>query len=197
MDWSLLWLIVSCVLGLGLIVLGVMTYRRQFVKRSLGWDFAISPVAPQVHGNRLTIAFDGKLLSDPYIMTFELESLSRADIPSSSFDAGKPITFTFGADIIGAALAEGDITASISGHQLMFEPQLIRKRASSEIGLIFDRRVGVPEVANPLIDIPLRYQLPDRYRRGNRMLNAVITVAGGLCVGLVAILITAFLQGKL
>ena len=117
----------------------VWTYRRTHPKRQLRYRVEITPlVASGAERSRLTITLDGQIVTDPQLVTLSLWSTGRADISSTAFDAGTPLTFDLGAPVIEEAPSEA---AAIP--RLEVGPSgsiLLRPRASSSEVSVHDPR---------------------------------------------------------
>ncbi len=169
MEPALLWTVVGVAIGAIAAVYTAVTYYRANPKRRL--EFAVEVVrlvsAPTEIKN-LDVRLNGLQIPDPHLVTLRVFSNSRADIPSDSFDAARPLVFRV--EPGGALLlskADGGIHID-GGEGLGFEwanvpvrPQLIKKRTSGSITFVSS---GKPEIrllgGSPLIDIDVREVRP-------------------------------------
>lgn len=159
MDAALLWTIVGVVVSVialaVTIVIAVVTVRRQFPKRRLSFVMGetrlVSGTVP------LEVSYRGKGVRDPRVIELSIVSDSRADIPSSAFDAGRPIILELSVPIVTVLerSVEG-IQLHEHGRALVLEPQLIRVGAASDLTLLVEGPSGQIVVDNSLIDIPVR-----------------------------------------
>jgi len=162
---ALIGLAFTLVFGVGGVVVTIVLYRRANPKRQLDWWMDSSPLvaAPGHDINDLSVKIKGVEVENPYLNKLTLVSNSRADIPSSAFDAGRPIsvevtrggavllsgTETKGAIKLAGGAGEGDWA------KFTFDPQLIRKGARGRLVFV---SAGLPAfmVDSPLIDIALK-----------------------------------------
>jgi hypothetical protein len=86
----------------------------------------------------------GTVLSHPYVLEVQLIARGRKDIPSSSFDSGKPIRIDVGARIV-EVLQSTSVPDSIApprlvtdGTEIKVGPSLIGKRQKISIALLAD-----------------------------------------------------------
>lgn len=92
------------------------------------------------------------MMSEPFLTTVEITSRSRADIPSTSFDASKPIVFEIEThnDTYQNLQHSGDIEIDLPnqaiGRVLTFSvpTQLIRKNAQAEFMFLTEGRRFAP-----------------------------------------------------
>ncbi|WP_426004865.1 hypothetical protein ACPFL9_20390 [Paenarthrobacter sp. NyZ202] len=97
--------IVSMVAGVaGLIAVFVTLYVhfREHPRREFSWEVRYAPlVASRVHGlPKLSVAYDGRAVPNPHLVTIEVASTGRADISSSNFDGQKPVLFDLGVPVL-------------------------------------------------------------------------------------------------
>src|ERR1035441_806734 len=110
----------------------------------------------------LELRHRGTALADPRVVTVELVSRGRRDIPSEAFDSGQPLVLDIGARIVevlqvtsGPGILPGPrITAE--GAALKVGPSLIGRRQEITISVLTDD--GEPSLAchGPLIDVQVR-----------------------------------------
>ncbi|NWL26632.1 hypothetical protein DM794_06085 [Paenarthrobacter ureafaciens] len=114
-------------------------HRREHPRREFSWEARFSPlVAHRVHGlPKLSVVYDGRPVPDPHLVTIEIASTGRADIPSSSFDGQKPILFQLGVPILDEIeqTASTDIVSARldfvpGGSTIELGPSLLPKRFS-------------------------------------------------------------------
>lgn len=216
-DWVLFWTIIAAIVGaLALIgvVVAIIAYRRQFPKRAVEYSVEVRPLVERsLPEGTIEVRANGTAMADPHFVGFNVWSNSRADIPSASFDAGRPIVFE--------VTALSTVVVQITTHDLDLEletsdgnssirlpAQLIRAASRAEITLVCD---GKPEITpqSPLIDIPVAVNDPDevesahgpvvrRFRRVVRKRPWVLPVAGGayivLALGFIAALFNTLVR---
>lgn len=211
-DWGLLWGIVGAVAGLLALVgvpYSIVAYYRGNPKRRLEyWVESTRLVAAASESiKNLEIKVEGLDVRDPYLNTLALFSNSRADIPSSAFDAGKPILvkITRGGALHLEGADKSDEIKVAGGHGEGFEwaeysiaPQLIRKKAGGKFIFVSS---GPPalELDFPLIDIETRQLTPAQVqarqpfaRRARR--NAWLIFAAGPVVLLLVYGVTTLVR---
>lgn len=165
-DWGLFWAIVAAVVGaLALIgvVYAVVGYYRDHPKRQLEYTVSSRRLVESTPKAPLEVRVSGIDVPNPYLVEFRLVSNSRADIPSSSFDAGKGLSIRVqpgGAFVLGDGGARGQIETN-GGRgdgwdwaEFDVHPQLIRKESRLELDFISNGPPGV-RVTSPLIDVPV------------------------------------------
>lgn len=129
-------------------VISVWTYRKMNPKRQLRYRVEASPLlaAGAGTGDRLTIALEGRPVTAPQIVTLSLWSSGRADIASSAFDAGTPLTFDLGTPIVEEIPTGTDSGARLEvvyPDKIVLRPALIHRTFQSTIRVIVD---GTPTV---------------------------------------------------
>lgn len=141
---------------LGIVVataISVWTYRKINPKRQLRYRVEVTPLltAGTTAAGRLTIALDGRPVSDPRIVMLSLWSTGRADIASSAFDAGTPLTFELGARLVEKIPADQPSMPTlevIAGDKVVLRPALLHRKFQSTIRVIVDGEpmIGVNHV---------------------------------------------------
>jgi hypothetical protein len=121
------------------------------------------PLIPYPEVSReLMILQDGKKLSDPYVLEIKLASKARRDIPSASFDQGKPLRLDVGVPIITLnktwSFPESAVMprVEIDGTALRIGPDLIHKRQTMIFSVLVDGVDARLNCQSPLIDVRLR-----------------------------------------
>jgi hypothetical protein len=134
----------------------------------------------------LEVRRDGKVLTDPYVVTLQLANRGRFDIPRSLSDAGTPLRLDVGTPIVEVLKVASSPTefkrpAVVAGDSWVdLGPSLISRGQTVEIVLLADGPAPVltcPE--RPLIDVEMRELSDDDFR-------TPLTKAAGL-VGEVAV----------
>ncbi len=204
-DWTLFWTIVGASAGslalIGVLV-AVVAYRRQFPKRRMAFGYdSRSLLRPHaLPRGDLEVRIQGTVLAEPHFVELDVWSESRADIPSTSFDAQQSITFNVRAENVVPGWSAGAIEIDIEpladgqGVRVSVAPQLIRKHARATVTFVTD---GEPSIKHksPLIDIPLvkKYDSSDRYERPTLLgVYRRMFKSRWFYVGLVAYAIAAF-----
>ncbi|MGY5129220.1 hypothetical protein [Streptomyces nigrescens] len=115
----------------------------------------------------LEVRHMGAVLEDPYIVEFRIVSRGRQDIPSSSYDAGQPITFDMGVPVLGVLETENQPVTSPSPRMtldataLKIGPSLLKKRQMVTYTLLVDGQPNLTSVA-ALEGVDLRLLRPAR-----------------------------------
>lgn len=182
---------------LATVVIAIVSDRRAHPKRQLEYTVRTRRLVQASPDLGLQIRANGIEVPDPYLVEFRLRSNSRADIPSSAFDAGKNLLIRVepgGAFVLGTEGARGAIRTN-AGHgegwdwaEFSVGPQLIRPGAVLELNWISN---GEPTVKadSPLVDVPV----VDASRRPSTfgVVSATLWTAV-LVVSAVAIVVLAF-----
>jgi hypothetical protein len=185
--------IVGLVSAVATIVAAIVLYRRQFPKRQIRYGVRVSPLVAQSHAG-LELRYQGQVLSSPRLAIVRVRSRSRADIPSSSFDAGRAIRIVFDDRVIGSSSDEDqDIQWEIYGYQLWIPPQLIRAKSELEVSLVVDGDSDGYSFESPLVDIAA---LPD-IDAGTRGFTILIVAASAMALVVVGLLVAGFVSGTL
>lgn len=178
------------------VVVPIVLSRREHPKRELAYEFeAESLLAVNASRINLTVMHDGRLVLQPYLATLTVTATGRADIASTTFDAGKPITFTSNRPIIAEFDSNrGHQSASIQlaregSNSLALQPALIKKGDRAVRRFLVD---GEPSMVatSSLIDTELvdSEKLARRARVASYALRIGIPIAflfAGLIVALV------------
>jgi hypothetical protein len=182
--------VVSAVATIAGFLVAIVLYRRQFPKRHLRFAVSVTPLTGPAYRD-FELRYRGEAVNAPHLVTIWMRSASRADIPSSAFDANKPITFTFSQRVLGTSSpALQEIAWVLLGSQLSVPPQLLRPRAELEVSLVVEGKPKVWDLESPLIDIAVaesKVLVPT----ANRALSALIISASGMVVVVVTLLVVA------
>lgn len=189
MDWGF----VGAAFGaLALVGVGfqIVSYFREHPKRRLEYTVKSRPLVIAARGATLEVKVDGVEVKHPHLVEFRLVSNSRADVPSSAFDAGKPLKIRV--EPGGALVLADGVTGTIESSrgegygwewaEFRVEPQLIRKASQLTLNLVSSGKPTVT-VSSPLIDVPVWdvTKRPDR----NSLLMIVFFLT--LSVGIVSV----------
>lgn len=207
MDWAIFWGAVGAIAGLAALAglyFAIRTYRRQFARRELQYSVsAVQLINEGAADARLRVMLGDVEIDRPHLLTVVIRSTSRVDIPSASFDAGRPLIFSVSPRIVSmGSIAAGTSTieltwadVSVDGNAQSVEmpPQLIRPDSSGEFSAVVD---GLPHVTvtSPIIDVPViqlspaSKSFPAAFRVATTWVTAAIVVAlvsmlVSLCVG--------------
>ncbi|WP_438855711.1 hypothetical protein [Agromyces sp. M3QZ16-3] len=168
MDPALVWGIVggvAAVLALIGAAYTAVSFYRQFPRRRLEYIVWQRPLVASGHRvDDLVVTVQGMVVDDPHLVRVLFYSNSRADIPSTAFDAGKPIVIRVepGGAILtnsetgtGSIAIEGGSDEGLDLAEFRIQPALIRKRSTGSIAFVAS---GSPRVRvdSPLIDIDVR-----------------------------------------
>lgn len=208
MDWGVFWGAVGALVGVvGLVgvAVAVMTYRKQHPKRLLRYTVDAEPVLTDFAAKvMLRVEIAGQRLHEPHIVHIRVRSDSRADIPSTAFDAGRAIAFTLSKDayVMGASL-EQDGPIGFSWHatagavqRLEIPPQLIRRGNDGIVTLVAEGPLEVKE-HNSLIDIDLTAQVPRDSSRAQSVLVLafLLAISGTSALGGAVVALWGYAQG--
>ncbi|MGU3358668.1 hypothetical protein ACLBWJ_15545 [Microbacterium sp. M4A5_1d] len=202
MEPGVVWAIVGVAVTVIVGFYTVITYYRANPKRRL--EYAVEVVrlvaAPTAIEN-LDVRVNGLQIQDPHLVTLRLFSNSRADIPSGSFDDGRPLVFRVepGGALLLSETDDGIRFGGSSGHGFEWAtfpitPQLIKKRASGSITFV---SAGKPRIViedrAPLIDIEVRHVRPSPENAGNPFAPRRLLLASipAFAVGAAALVVAA------
>lgn len=146
--------------------------------------------APDGMRSKLELRYDGAPLADPQVLTVQLISRSRKDIPSDAYNDGQPLRLDVGAPILEIlqttsapeTLPPPSITRD--GTALAIGPSLIGKRHNITITVLTDG--GTPSLScrSPLIDVQIRERTDDGSSRNPAMAAMTWVAAIAVVVGL-------------
>lgn len=210
MDWGVFWGAIGALAGvaaLGGVYFTARTYRRQFAKREMQYRVTAVPLIRDGAAHaRLRVMRGDAELQNPFLLTVSIRSASRSDIPSITFDGGRPIVFevsptmlvtetsTTSNESIGFTWTDQDVDGGAEHAQIL--PQLVRRRAYGMFSAVVDGRPTVT-VVSPLIDVPLTEVLPtERIDRHQRLMIWLAAVSGSLAIALLTVLIIGMVNGS-
>lgn len=149
-------LIVSALLNIAAIAVSIWIWRRSRPNQKLAISkrsFALlSDDAPSLNSD-VSVSYQDKQLTKPFVTEIEIWSKGRNDIPSTAFDSGQPITITVSTELLAEVSKQSDFEVSSDGRTIALSPRLL-KTGDRVIGtFLSDGRptVGAPTV--PLTDI--------------------------------------------
>lgn len=196
MDWAIFWGAVGAIAGLAALTglyFAIRTYRRQFARRELQYSVsAVQLINEGAADARLRVMLGDVELAQPHLLTVTIRSTSRVDIPSASFDAGRPLIFSVSPHIVSmGSIAAGTDTIQLSwagvdidgaARSVEMPPQLIRPDARGEFSAVVD---GPPHVSvtSPIIDVPVVHlssvskSLPAAFRAATIWATSAIVAA--------------------
>ena len=166
-----LWGVVGLVVSLAGVVAVLVTWRISVPKRLI--IFSVPAAKPLINLRSrgishiragLRIIYDDNMVSNPYIVTLNVENRGRRDIASMDYDQGKPLIFDMGARIMTAEVISESVDSPLIGvedNQVRLGPSLIRRGLQLRLSLLTD---GLPNVSyqSPLINVEVR---EDTYRK--------------------------------
>lgn len=172
-------------------------------QRLLYWIPAAVPLvnAPQGRSHGFQLLYNGAKVAQPYLLSVQLISRGRKDIPEGSFE-GKPITLDLGVPIIDilqndpAGRHAFEPATSLDNHALKIGPSLIGKRQAVKITLLLAGRPAQPA------QLILNARLADVHVRKRRRLptflnrNSLAGVATTMLVASVAFIVLAVLAAN-
>lgn len=143
------------------VVFAVLSYRRQFPKRRIQFSVTWSPLlnsdGDEAHVGGLEVTVRGTPLFLPYVGVLRVYSNSRADIPSSFFDGGSPLTFDFQTPLFSTSTPDpADLKWSANGTRIEIPAQLVRKKSGLIATLIVEGKPSGVHVESPLVDIDVQ-----------------------------------------
>src|SRR5713101_4736271 len=156
---------------LGAVAVVWVTFTVGFPRRRLYYGMPAAArllTAPAGMRSDLELRHHGTLLADPRVLTIELVSRGRKDIPSDAFNDRQPLQLDVGAPIVEVlqvtskpdALPTPDITPD--GTLLKIGPSLIGKRHEITITVLTDGEEPSLTCQSPLIDVQVRQRIDDR-----------------------------------
>lgn len=158
--------------------------KRRLLYRMLVSAPLISADQHLRHG--LEVRRDGRLLTDPHIVSIELSNQGRVDIARSAFDGAEPLRLDVGApiiDVLSSATTPADRaipSARADRNMLKIGPGLIASRQKVVYSLLLDGATpGVTCAAPELIDTDVRRQDPDSDPSGSAHAMAIISLIFG------------------
>src|SRR6266496_1378600 len=136
-----------------------------------------------------------QVLADPRVLTLELVSRGRKDIPSEAYDDHQPLLLNVGARIVEVLQATSRPAAqpapriTAAGTSLRIGPSLIGSRHEITITVLTDG--GEPSLAcqSPLIDVQVRQRTQDRDPMP--VSGVVVLVAAASVSGVVVLVLVA------
>jgi hypothetical protein len=167
-------------------------------RRLLYWMPVSAPLlnAGQDVRRKLEVRCGGKILSDPQVLEIGLFNQGRLDIPTTAFDARKPLRLDVGAPIIEvlstAAVPTNRATpvVHVEGTMLQIGPSLIPKRQTITFSVLVDGPAPRLTCVEPeLVDVEVDVRRQDT---GHDLLGHVLGRRGGrlaLVAGSVALVL--------
>ena len=136
-------------------------------------------------------------LADPYVLTVELTSRGRKDIPDDAYNGGQPLQLDVGSRIIEILQITSEPETLIaprvvaSKTHLRIGPSLIGKRHQITINVLTDG--GQPSLTcrSPLVDVQIRQRIDDR----TTLTWVLAVVAGMMAIAVAAGLVGTSVRG--
>lgn len=148
------------------LLFAIVTTVRAYVyaRRSLVYALTAFPLISIAPGgsSELKILHGDKELHDPYILDIRLSSKARRDIPSTSFDQGKPLCIDVGVPVVAVNSVEcvpesAPIPKVEVGETCVkIGPSLIRKRQTVTLAILVDGPGAQLKFESALIEVRLR-----------------------------------------
>jgi hypothetical protein len=193
--------------GAGVVVAVLAAVAVVWVTLSVGfprrrlyyWLRAAAPLLTAPTGMRsdLQLLHRGTPLADPYVLTIELISRGRKDIPNDAYNGGQPLQLDVGSRIIEIlqitsepeTLIPPQVTASET--LLRIGPSLIGKHHQITINVLTDG--GQPSLTcrSPLVDVQIRQRIDDR----TTLIWALAVVAGMMAIAAAAAIVGTSVRG--
>lgn len=155
--WTALGVVVAVVIGIVTVVIQLFSHRRQNPKRRLNYNYTLIPMVflKTPASREVTVKVGDKVLAEPYFLTFTIESVSRVDIPSASFDDGKPLEFDLGGAVVHKVIEElnGGVAVNTTEASLQVAPQLIGREATTIVAIIVDGKPRPKPPRKVLLDV--------------------------------------------
>jgi hypothetical protein len=192
------WTPAGTVAGLLIGAVGVwVTFTVGSLRRRLYYGMrAAAPLlsAPDGMRSKLELRYDGAALAEPQVLTVQLLSRGRKDIPSDAFNDGKPLRLDVGAPIVEIlqissypeTLSAPSVTAS--GTALEIGPSLIGRRHEIIITVLTDGGTPSLNCRSPLIDVQVR-------KRDDEVATVAAT-ALGMAAGVAAASVANLVVGR-
>lgn len=173
---------------LGAVATVWVTFTVGSLRRRL--HYGMQPAAPLLAApdgmrSKLELHYDGLPLANPRVITVQLTSRSRKDIPSDAYNDGQPLRLDVGAPILEilqiTSVPETYPLPSVitDGTALAIGPSLIGKRHNIMITLLTDGAKPSLSCRSPLIDVQVTQRAPEYYsnRRQWIALTAISVIA--------------------
>lgn len=173
------------------LVIAVAGYLRSHPKRQLRYrvDTAALLSSSKAADTALEVSWGGQAVSNPHIVTIELWSSGRADIPSSRFDALAPLEFDLGAQIIEEVQTAASEPAfdHVSDSGIAMRPRLVPRKFRARSQYVVASTPSVRLTRQPIIDVDVvaveqREVEQKLHRQSRKMWPLVAGIAGALSV---------------
>ncbi len=171
---------------LGAVAVVWVTFTVGFPRRRLYYGMPAAArllTAPAGMRSDLELRHHGTLLADPRVLTIELVSRGRKDIPSDAFNDRQPLQLDVGAPIVEVLQVTSKPDAL-----LKIGPGLIGKRHEITITVLTDGEEPSLTCQSPLIDVQVRQRIDD----GSPTPQVAAAWAGATAVVAVAVAVAAW-----
>jgi hypothetical protein len=158
-----------------------LTFRLLPRRRQLVWTVTefglLDKSSPLTSDPDLAIFYDGTMMTAPRLYDVALTNRGRADIPSTSFDDGKPITLTFGGTVMLIPAGDSHPGLETEDAQVRIPPMLIRRRQKITVRALVDDLSADVAVSDYLVDVDVRRETDDPRRRRAPVRNVLMALA--------------------
>lgn len=181
-----------------------VTLRVGFPRRRLYYGLrAVAPLLSAPAGMRsdLELRRRGKLLEDPYVLTVELVSRGRRDIPNEAYNNGEPLQLDVGSRIVEILQVRSKPETvpvpkiALDGTSLKIGPSLINKRHELTINVLTDGGTHSLTCSSPLIDVQVRPRSDERLAVRRFAVACIVVVA--LAVVVITSFVTLWVGGNI
>ena len=140
------------------LVIAWLSYLKAHPKRQLKYSFRVTPFlsVERSSASKLQVTYAGEVVKNPYLISFELWSTGRADVPSARFDNGNPLQFDIGSPIIEVTAVHSDQAAQLyqaDPTTIGLQPTLIPRKFRARIDVVVSDTPTVTLAHNTLIDV--------------------------------------------
>jgi hypothetical protein len=174
-----------------------VTLSVGFPRRRLYYGLRAAAPLLTVRSSDLQLLHKETPLADPYVLTVELISRGRKDIPNDAYNGGQPLQLDVGSRIVEILQITSEPETrpppqvAASETLLKIGPSLIGKRHQITISVLTDG--GQPSLTcrSPLIDVQIRQRADDR----TTLTWALAVVAGMMAIAAVAAIVGTSVRG--
>lgn len=140
------------------LIIAWLSYAKAHPKRQLKYSSRITPFlsVERSSASNLQVTYAGEVVKNPYLISFELWSTGRADIPSARFDNGSPLQFDIGSPIIEVTAVHSDQPAQLyqaGSTTIGLQPTLMPRKFRARIDVVVSDTPAITLAHNTLIDV--------------------------------------------